>query len=738
MAKKSTILEKIQPYINTIIASKDLSVVFFIMSIIAILIVPLPTYLLDFLLTISIALSVLIMLISLYVKNPTDLTTFPTLLLIVVVFRLSLNVASTKMILTHGHEGANQVSDIISAFGDFVVAGNFVLGIIVFSILVIINFMVITKGSTRVAEVTARFTLDALPGKQMAIDADLNAGMIDDKVAQSRRAKLQQEVSFYGSMDGSAKFVQGDAVAGIIITFVNILGGFLIGVFQHDMEFGDAAKTFTLLTIGDGLVGQIPALVISTATGIMITRSNKVSDRNFAEDLIQQIAGDYKVLIIVGSIMMLFAMIPGLPTLSLGFVGLLFLLMGYLIKSSNDGKTLLDTILNRDDAAILPRQDSQNNQDGVSSVNNQDPTKKEPKSIEDIKKEEEETLKEILKTEILELSLGYQLLKLAEEHQGGDLLEKIRGTRRSIAKSFGFVVPQIRIHDDLHLNPNTYTIMLKGIEIGRGEIEYNKFLAMDSGMVVEEVEGLKTKEPAFGLDAIWIEEDQKDEATIAGYTVVDPSTVVSTHLSELIKLNAPEILTRQDVQTLLNRVKEDYPVLIDDVKAEASTGLIQGVLKELLKNKIPIKDMLTILETIADIAPITKDLDIIVENVRARLARVITNLYVDDNNNLNILALEPATEQHLLDKIVAQGDKSQFSLDTDELHSLVNALSEESIKIQQRGITPILLVEQYLRKHLADIFEKMPTTKHIVILSHAEIDANANFEIVGTVSIDFN
>jgi flagellar biosynthesis protein FlhA len=723
-------------------ASRDLTVVFFIITIITILIIPLPSFILDFLLTISISLSVLIMLISLYVKNPTDLTTFPTLLLIIVVFRLALNVATTKIILTHGHEGPENVSDIINAFGNFVVSGNFVLGIIIFAILVIINFLVITKGSTRVAEVTARFTLDALPGKQMAIDADLNAGMIDDKVAQERRAKLQQEVSFYGSMDGSAKFVQGDAVAGIIITFVNILGGFLIGVFQHDMEFGVAAETFTLLTIGDGLVGQIPALITSTATGIIITRSNKSSEKNFAEDVINQIVTDHRVLIIVGGIMFLFALVPGLPTFSLGFVALIFLTLGYLIKSAQEGKPFLDTILNRDGQASQPMSaggaGASTQQAGADGQpHQQEGLKPKEKSIEEIKKEEEETLKEILKTEVLELSLGYQLLKLAEEHQGGDLLEKIRGTRRQIAKAYGFVVPQIRIHDDLHLTPNTYTIMLKGIEIGRGEIEYNKFLAMDSGMVIEEIEGLRTKEPAFGLDAIWIEEDQKDEATIAGYTVVDPSTVISTHLSELIKSNAPEILTRQDVQVLLDRIDEDYPVLVKDVKQEASTGLIQGVLKELLRNKIPIKDMLTILETIADITPITKDLDIIVENVRARLARVITNLYVDDNNLLNILAFDPATEQHILDKVVAQGDKSQLALDSYEIQALINVVSEEAMKMQQRGMTPLLLVEQYIRKHLSDIFEKMPQTKSIVVLSHAEIDAQVNFEIVGTVSIQF-
>jgi flagellar biosynthesis protein FlhA len=710
------------------------------MMIVAIMIVPLPSFALDFLLTISIAIAVLIILISLYVHNPTDLTAFPTILLIVVVYRLSLNVASTKMILSNGHLGGESVSEIITAFGDFVVGGNYALGIIIFVILVIINFMVITKGSTRVAEVTARFTLDALPGKQMAIDADLNAGMIDDKEAQARRSKLQQEVSFYGAMDGSAKFVQGDAIAGIIITLVNIIGGFMIGVFQQDMAFADAAKTFTLLTIGDGLVGQIPALIISTATGIMITRTNKASNESFATATINQLTEDYKILILVGSIMFIFALVPGLPTFSLGLVAIIFLVLGLLIKASNEGRSIVDILMNRQ-GEITPASYTMNQANqGAQNVNNQQMPmpQEEKKSPADVQKEEQETLKEILKTEVLELSLGFELIKLADEEQGGDLLERIKGMRRTIAKDFGFIVPQIRIHDDLHVLPSTYKILLKGIEIGEGQIEYNKFLAMGNDMVVEEVEGINVKEPIFGLDATWIDKEQKDDAIMAGYTVIEPSGVVATHISEVIKNNAPDILTRQDVQHSIDRLREDYEVLVEDVLKEVNNiGLIQNVLKELLKSHIPINDMLTILETIADIAPTTKDVDIIVDYVRARLARVITNLYVDDRRVLNFLSLDPTTEQYLMDKVANMGDRAKLILDSHELEALSNVVSEYGMSLQQRGIKPILIVDSTLRKHLADILTMLPATKSIIVLSHAEIDPNVNFEAVGTISIQF-
>ncbi|HFU74382.1 MAG TPA: flagellar type III secretion system protein FlhA, partial [Helicobacteraceae bacterium] len=455
MARTKTPKQQLGQALNFLVEQRDLSIVLFVMAILAIIIVPLPTGILDFMLTISISVAVLIILISLYVPKPTDLSTFPTLILIITLFRLSLNVATTRMILSNGHEGPGAVSEIISSFGNFVVGGNYVIGIVVFSILVLINFMVITKGSTRVAEVAARFTLDAMPGKQMAIDADLNAGLIDENEAKSRRAEILQDANFYGAMDGSSKFVKGDAVAGIIITIINIIGGFLIGVFQFNMSVGESAQTYTILTIGDGLVSQIPALIMSTATGIMITRASNDRD-NFAEGTIEQLMSNAKTLLIVGFIMVIFALVPGLPTLSMGFVGLIFIALGYALYKYEKGEFKLF-----DDARHSKRQKEEQNS---SSADGEAPIPR--KSNEEIAKEEESALDDILKVEMLELTLGYQLIRLADAGQGGDLLERIRSMRRKIASDFGFLMPQVRIRDNLHLAPNAYEILLKGVPIG--------------------------------------------------------------------------------------------------------------------------------------------------------------------------------------------------------------------------------------------------------------------------------
>ena len=728
MAKKKNkaqMLGILTPALEFIVRTRDLSIVFFVMAILAIIIVPLPSFLLDFMLTISIAIAVLIILISLYIPKPTDLTTFPTLILIITLFRLSLNVATTRMILSHGNEGPEAVSDIISSFGDFVVGGNYVIGIIVFSILVLINFMVITKGSTRVAEVAARFTLDAMPGKQMAIDADLNAGLIEESEAKERRAAILQDANFYGAMDGSAKFVKGDAVAGIIITIINIIGGFLIGVFQHDMSVGDSASVFTILTIGDGLVSQIPALIISTATGIMITRASS-DQTNFAEGTINQLMGNAKTLLIVGFIMVLFALVPGLPTVSMGFVGFLFLSMGYLILQNERGELRL--FQGKDSA-----KDGPTNKDG-SPV---EVAKKAPeqKSPEQIKKEEEAALEDILKVEILELTLGYQLIRLADSGQGGDLLERIRSMRRKIATDFGFLMPQVRIRDNLHLDPSHYQILLKGVDIGHGSIQPDKFLAMDSGMATDEIEGDKTKEPAFGLDAIWIQPALKEDAIMNGYTVVDPATVISTHMSELVKTHAEELLTRQETQTLVDKLKNDFPVIVDDVLKVASIGLIQRVLKQLLHEKVPIKDMLSILESIADIAEYTKNVDLIVEQVRSKLSRTITSLYKDAEGVIKLLTFDTQTEQRILEKSTEQDGVRNLALNVGEINALIQAISDKASTLLQQGVSPvILIVDPQLRKPLAEIFERF--NLEVIVLSHAEIDSNAKFEVMGSVSIE--
>lgn len=722
MAKKLTLRQQVGTTLNFLIGQRDLSVVIFVMAILAIIIVPLPSAMLDILLTISMALAVLILLISLYVPKPTDLTTFPTLILILTLFRLSLNVATTRMILSHGHEGPGQVSEIITSFGDFVVGGNYVIGIIVFSILVLINFMVITKGSTRVAEVAARFVLDSMPGKQMAVDADLNAGLIDDAEAKARRAEILQDANFYGAMDGSSKFVKGDAVAAIVITLINIIGGFLIGVFQHDMTVGDSASTFTLLTIGDGLVGQIPALIISTATGIMITRSSSDGD-NFAEGTINQMVGNAKIMMIVGFIMILFAMVPGLPTASMGLVGILFALLGWSIYKYDKGElSILDV------GKMVGNKSPQEMQKEKDAI-------KPKKTNEEIAKEEESALEDILKVEMLELTLGYQLIRLADASQGGDLLERIRSMRRKIASDFGFLMPQVRIRDNLHLQPQQYQILLKGVSIGEGDIMPEKFLAMDSGMATGEIRGESTKEPAFGLDAIWISPDQKEDAIINGYTVVDPATVISTHMSELIKRNAEDLLTRQEVQTLVDKIKTDFPVIIDDVQKVASIGLIQRVLKALLHERIPLKDMLTILETIADIAEFTKNVDLITEQVRAKLSRIITQMYSGDDKVIRLLTFDTNSEQLMLEKSQEQDGTRNLMLNVGEINALIQATSTKAAEILQKGVSPvIIIVDPALRRGVAEIFERF--SLDVVVLSHAEIDSSATFEVMGSISIE--
>ncbi|MCD6433395.1 MAG: flagellar biosynthesis protein FlhA [Sulfurimonas sp.] len=722
MAKRLTLRQQVGTTLNFLLGQKDLSVVIFVMAILAIIIVPLPSGLLDVLLTTSIALAVLILLISLYVPKPTDLTTFPTLILILTLFRLSLNIATTRMILSHGHEGPQAVSSIITSFGDFVVGGNFVIGIIVFSILVLINFMVITKGSTRVAEVAARFTLDSMPGKQMAVDADLNAGLIDDAEAKARRAEILQDANFYGAMDGSSKFVKGDAVAGIIITLINIIGGFLIGVFQYDMSVGDSASTFTLLTIGDGLVGQIPALIISTATGIMITRSSGDGD-NFAEGTINQMMGNAKIMMIVGFIMILFALVPGLPTASMGFVGLLFGILGWSVYKYERGEL---TILDVNNILSKKTQEQQEKEKAAA---------KPKKTHEEIAKEEESALEDILKVEMLELTLGYQLIRLADSAQGGDLLERIRSMRRKIASDFGFLMPQVRIRDNLHLQPQQYQILLKGISIGEGTIMPDKFLAMDSGMATGEIQGDATKEPAFGLDALWISPEQKEDAIINGYTVVDPATVISTHMSELVKRNAEDLLTRQEVQTLIDKIKNDFPVIVDDVLKVASIGLIQRILKALLHEKIPLKDMLTILETIADIAEFTKNVDVITEQVRAKLSRIITQMYSSEDGVIRLLTFDTNSEQMMLEKSQEQDGVRNLTLNVGEINALIQATSTKAAELLQKGVSPVvIIVDPQLRRGIAEIFERF--SLDVVTLSHAEIDSSATFEVMGSITIE--
>lgn len=721
---KNKIVDLVFPFLGPLIApvlkAKSLTIVGFLVCILAIIIVPLPSPILDFFLALSIALSVLIILISIYIPKPTDLTTFPTLILIITLFRLSLNIATTRMILSEGQNGPEAVSEIIAAFGEFVVGGNMVIGVIVFCILVLINFMVVTKGSTRVSEVQARFTLDAMPGKQMAIDADLNAGLIDEQTARARRQEVIAEANFYGAMDGSSKFIKGDAVAGIIITIINIIGGFLIGSFQHDMALSDAASTYTILTIGDGLVSQIPGLITSTATAIIITRASK-DEENFAEGTLTQLLSEYRTLLIVGFVLFIFALVPGLPTLSLGFMALVFLSLGYLTKQVKEGKIDITTVKKSKPSAAAA---SQSGAGGTTAA----PTKK---SEEEILKEEEYKINDILKVEILELELGYGLIKLAEN----ELTERIRSMRKSIAESLGFLMPKIRIRDNLRLKPNEYSFKLKGVSIASAEIYPDKYLAMDSGFITEEIEGIATKEPAFNSDALWIDANLKDEATLNGYIVIDPASVISTHMSELIKAHASELLTRQEVQNLLDKVKNDYPIIVEGALGVAPVSLIQKILKDLLKHHIPIKDMLTILESVSDIAEVSKSFDMIIEHVRASLARMITNMYLDDKGNLDIFILDSASSAVLMENVQFRDGSYHLPLSVAQTGTLVDTLRAEVAAVANGRIKPfILCVEPQLRKFIADICYNFSI--NIVVLSFAEIAENTNFNTEGIIRIE--
>ncbi len=583
------ILSQGLPFFKSLSQSKEMIIVTFIVLIVGIIVVPLPSGVLDFLLSVSIALSLLIILITLYVDKATEFSAFPTILLIVTLYRLALNVATTRMILSEGHNGVEAVSSIVAAFGHFVVGGNYVIGVIVFTILVIVNLIVITNGSTRVTEVRARFTLDAMPGKQMAIDADLNAGLIGQEEAQKRRDALAQEADFYGTMDGASKFVKGDAIAAIIITIVNIIGGFLIGVFEHGMSVKQSAETFTILTIGDGLVGQIPALIVATATGIITTRAAKNSEanRNFANDIITQITNNGKILSIVGFILILFALVPGLP-ISLGFVGIFFLAVAYL--TSREDVSSFFAFLEKYFRKKAPIDTAKAQEKTEKDIDiSQHKAQRVQKTEEEIKKEEENIISEALKVETLEIYLGYGLIRLADVKQNGDLLERIRAMRKNIAMDYGFLVPQIRIKDNLNLQPNEYSILLKGVKIGSGEVMPDKFLAMDTGMVGQPIEGIATKEPAFGMDALWIEPKDRENAVIQGYNIIDPSTIITTHLTELIKTYAEDFITRDEVKMLMDRHAKDYPVVVRNVHSR--TWNMARKLKIMENEKYPLDDL---------------------------------------------------------------------------------------------------------------------------------------------------
>lgn len=732
---RQNIYKRLFSFLGTLQKSKDLTVVAFLLCILVIIIVPLPPAILDFLITISIMLSILIIFIALYITKPTDFSAFPTLLLIVTLYRLALNVATTRMILTEGYKGPNAVSDIIAAFGEFTIGGNYVIGTIIFTILVLVNLLVVTNGSTRVTEVRARFALDAMPGKQMAIDADFNSGLISEDEAKARRAALAQEADFYGSMDGASKFVKGDAIASIIITIINIIGGFLIGVFQRDLSIADSASTFSILTIGDGLVGQIPALVIATATGIVATRTaaSENSKESFAQNLISQLTSQSKTLIIVGAILLLFASIPGLPTLSLMFVGSLMLFIAWVL-SREDKRSLLSILIDWINKRFnmdlsLPSFDEEEQAKEASHA----PAPKEEKSPEEIKKEEERNLNDALKIDFLELGLGYELIGLADQKQGGVLIERVRSVRKNLASNFGFLMPQVRIRDNLHLPPQNYEIKLKGVVIGEGSVMPHKFLAMDTGIVGKKIEGIETTEPAFGMNALWIEPKDKEDALMSGYTIIDPSTVVSTHISELVKRHAEEFITRDAIKEILDRMAEDYPALIEE--ARKIPAMIRSVLQKLLSEQVPIRDMLTILETIVDKQ--NMDIDLVVENVRSKLARVITHTFAADDGSLKILTFAPLDEEYLNSKIRIDPDFGLIlELSTGETQKLLETCESKVGELKAKNILHFVIVAgPKLRRPLYNKLKELRID--VVLLSSAEIDINSKYEFVGIIEPSF-
>ena len=702
--------------IKDIFFRKEYVLIGFVFAMLAIIIVPLPKGVLDFFLILSLTSAILILLISFFVTKPTDLSTFPTLLLILVMFRLSLNIATTRSILSEGHNGPDAVSSIIAAFGEFVVGGNMVIGIIIFIILVLINFMVITKGAGRVAEVKARFSLDALPGKQMAIDADLNAGFIDDQQAKKRREELASEVGFYGAMDGSAKFVKGDAIAGIIITIVNLVGGLAIGIFQHNLSASESSQIYTILTIGDGLVAQIPALIISTGTAIMITRSNEDKEK-FATGTVEQLINDSKSLMITGVALLLFSLVPGFPTFILVFMGFLLFSIGYVVYMIEDDQDNAFTrFINGDKLAKKAKEEQE--------AKAKKAKEKQPKELTD-----KQTIEKALRMEVLELKLGTQLLRLVQGNS--ELLDKIKNIRRTVAKELGFIIPHIRISDDATLNMNEYSFNLKRIPIAKGNVEPNQFLAM-GGIAGAKIKGKRVKEPVFGLEATWIPKELKDEALNKGFTVVDAPTIISTHISDLIKRHAEDMLTRQDIVSLVDNVKETHPIVVEEVLKVTNYGVLLRLCKDLLHENIPLIDMITILESVTDIVEYTKQPEALVEHVRTKLYRLITDKFRAADGMLHIITLKAELEQDFIGKLQDQHGMVSLHLSINDINKLINKTKELLESIKDKGISPIsLVVDPSLRKRLAEIYERFGID--LAVVSHAELDSKTSFSIEGTI-----
>ncbi|HCF83297.1 MAG TPA: flagellar biosynthesis protein FlhA [Ruminococcaceae bacterium] len=680
------------------------SMVLFIIFIVLAIIIPLPSWLLDFLIMLNISLSLIILVMTMFIKEALEFSVFPTVLLITTVLRLSLNISTTRGILTSGYAG-----EVIKAFGNFVMGGNAIVGFLIFIIIVLVNFIVITKGSERVSEVAARFTLDAMPGKQMAIDADLNSGLINEEQARKRRNNIQREADFYGSMDGATKFVKGDAIMSIITTLVNLIGGVIIGMVQGGGDFNTILNTYSLATVGDGLCSQIPSLLISVATGMIVTRA--ASEDSLINDIKSQFTAQPFVLLIAGIVVIVMMLIPGFPSLILLFLGVL-LIVGAVLLDRNKKKM----------AQLELAQRAKAEQEEL----------EKPKTDNDYYRDIDNVFK-LLNVEPIEMEFGYSLLRLVDEKSGGNFIDRVVIFRKQFAMDMGMVIPSVRMTDNPEINPNMYIIKIKGEEVARGEILVDHYLALDSGDVTSQIEGIDTVEPAFGLPAKWISEDKKIMADVAGYTLIDPVSVMITHWSEIMKRYAHELLSRQDVNTMIENVKKTNPIVVDDLIPKViSVGYLQKVLANLLKEGIPIRDLETILETLGDHANVLKDIDIATEYVRQSLKRTITHRF-SEANSLRVITLDTQIEDMIVSSVKKNDQGSYLAMPPDVIQSIVAATNEEIDKIKDVIPTVIILTSPVVRIYFKKLTEQF--IQNITVLSYSEIDASAQIQAIGNISL---
>ncbi len=681
---------------------QEIGVAFGVIIILTVMVMPIPTFFLDIFLSFSLTFSIIILLVAVFMKAPLEFSVFPSLLLIVTLIRLSLNVASTRIILLNGGDGPAAAGQVIQSFGSFVVGGNYVVGTVIFIILVMINFIVITKGSVRTSEVAARFTLDAIPGKQMSIDADLNAGIITEQDARNRRQTLEREADFYGAMDGAIRFVRGDAIAGILITLINIIGGFSIGVFQQGLDVSQAAQVYTLLTIGDGLVSQLPALTVSTAAGLVVTRA--VSDKNLPFELLGQLLNQPFAFVIASISLFFFGLIPGLPHLPFFLLGTIAGVIAY-YRFGEIKRVEVQEIRKREEEAKAPVT---------------------------------ERVESILPLDVMELEVGYELIPLVDADRNGELLDRIKSIRRQFALEMGFIVPPLHIRDNLQLKSSDYAIVIKGVEVARGTIMMGRLMAMNPGTTEKQLEGIPTQEPTFGLPAVWIPASAKQEAQMAGYTVVDPATVITTHIKETIKRHAHELVGRQETQALIDKFKESNPKVVEELIPNVlSLGKVQKVLQNLLKEQISIRDLRTILEQLADSAISTQDTDLLTEFVRQSLARPITKQYQSTDGTLSVLTLDRSVEDVIEGSIQKTETVSYLALEPNVAEKLLTRLKETMEAIAPRlESSPILLASPTIRLHLRRFTERF--LPDLVVLSHSEVMPSVQIKTLEVVNLNAN